>query len=51
METNNNPNWLITKDIAKKLKEIGYKEQCLLSLCLKMKRQDLQQRDKDIITL
>ena len=29
METNNNPNWLITKDIAKKLKEIGYKEQCL----------------------
>lgn len=29
MKTNNNPNWLITKDLAKKLKEIGYKEQCL----------------------
>lgn len=29
METNKNPNWLITKDIAKKLKEIGYKEECL----------------------
>lgn len=29
METNNNPNWLITKDLAKKLKEIGYKEECL----------------------
>lgn len=26
METNNNPNWLITKDIAKKLKKIGYNE-------------------------
>lgn len=29
METNNNPNWLITKDLDKKLKEIGYKEECL----------------------
>ncbi len=29
METNNNPNWLITKDLAKKLKEIGYKGECL----------------------
>ena len=29
METNNNPNWLITKDLAKKLEEIGYKEECL----------------------
>lgn len=32
METNNNPNWLITKDIAKKLKEIGYKEECYFEL-------------------
>lgn len=32
METNNNPNWLITKDIAKKLKEIGYNEECYFEL-------------------
>ena len=32
METNKNPNWLITKDIAKKLKEIGYNEECYFEL-------------------
>ena len=32
METNNNPNWLITKDLAKKLKEIGYNEECYFEL-------------------
>lgn len=29
MKNNNYPNWLVSLDIAKKLKEIGFKEKCL----------------------
>ena len=29
MKNNNYPNWLVSLDMAKKLKEIGFKEKCL----------------------
>lgn len=32
MKSNKYPSWLVTKDIAKKLKEIGYNEECYFEL-------------------
>lgn len=32
MKNNKYPSWLVTKDIAKKLKEIGYNEECYFEL-------------------
>lgn len=32
MKSNKYPSWLVTKDIAKKLKEIGYDEECYFEL-------------------
>lgn len=32
MKSNKYPSWLFTKDIAKKLKEIGYNEECYFEL-------------------
>lgn len=32
MKSDKYPSWLVTKDIAKKLKEIGYNEECYFEL-------------------